>query len=76
VCGKAARTDLGGGSEVTRVPTAKACLLRCMSPEVIPFASFCVRASVRRQDRRMAEAQSTSYGQNCLRPKQCEIDNV
>ena len=24
VCGKAARTDLGGGREVTRVPTAKA----------------------------------------------------
>jgi hypothetical protein len=23
VCGKAARTDLGGGREVTRVPTAK-----------------------------------------------------
>jgi hypothetical protein len=30
-CGKAARTDLGGGREVTRVPTAKDCLLRCMS---------------------------------------------
>ena len=24
VCGKAARSDLGGGREVTRVPTAKA----------------------------------------------------
>jgi hypothetical protein len=26
VCGKAARTDLRGGREVTRVPTAKRCL--------------------------------------------------
>jgi hypothetical protein len=35
VCGKAARTDLGGGREVTRVPTAKGCiLLHCMSPQV------------------------------------------
>ena len=31
VCGKAARTDLGRGREVTRVPTAKICLLQCMS---------------------------------------------
>ena len=29
VCGKAARTDLGGGREVTRVPTAKRYLLHC-----------------------------------------------
>ena len=34
VCGKAARTDLGGGREVTRVPTAKIRLLQCMSPQV------------------------------------------
>ena len=37
VCGKAARTDLGGGREVTRVPTAKGvgpCLL-------LAIASFC-----------------------------------
>jgi len=35
VCGKAARTDLCGGREVTRVPTAKRyCLLHRMSPEV------------------------------------------
>src|SRR5215469_1164943 len=37
VCGKAARTALCGGREVTRVPTAsreKAKLLRCMSPKV------------------------------------------
>jgi hypothetical protein len=29
VCGKAARTDLGGGREVTRVPTAKPLLSQC-----------------------------------------------
>jgi hypothetical protein len=35
VCGKAARTDLCGGREVTRVPTAKrSYLLRCISPVV------------------------------------------
>jgi hypothetical protein len=31
VCGKAARTDLCGGCEVTRIPTATSHLLRCMS---------------------------------------------
>src|SRR6476620_3531229 len=31
VCGKAARTDLCGGREVTRVPTAKLRLLHCIS---------------------------------------------
>src|SRR6202011_948171 len=38
VCGKAARTDLCGGREVTRVPTANGSqaltLLHCMSPVV------------------------------------------
>jgi hypothetical protein len=29
VCGKAARTDLCGGREVTRVPTAKVAHFRC-----------------------------------------------
>jgi NAD(P)-dependent dehydrogenase (short-subunit alcohol dehydrogenase family) len=40
VCGKAARTDLGGGREVTRVPTAKdAVLLQCMSPQLADFVA-------------------------------------
>ena len=34
VCGKAARTDLGGGREVTRVPTAKTHFV------AVPFVGF------------------------------------
>jgi hypothetical protein len=36
VCGKAARTDLGGGREVTRVPTAK--LRGCRWPVSLPMS--------------------------------------
>jgi hypothetical protein len=40
VCGKAARTDLCGGREVTRVPTAKA--LCCPAPSLeMAFSGHC-----------------------------------
>jgi hypothetical protein len=40
VCGKAARTALCGGREVTRVPTASTILLQCMRPVVCTSRQF------------------------------------
>jgi hypothetical protein len=46
VCGKAARPDLRGGREATRVPTATWYLLHCISPVMARLGSAWLRESI------------------------------
>ena len=49
VCGKAARTDLGGGREVTRVPTAKKQFAALAHSRLGHIATFCIAAQLQLQ---------------------------